>query len=355
MKCNAGGESVRELGRFARAFLESRGAAVEARDETSEAVLPESLARLLDLPEYVTLAEGTPSQGQHRESGRYYLHFGSPVLEKMTAALCDECPLIECRTEVDYLKSQGFDRLIKESFSFDKAVGAVKNTAEILTPYICVTCRYQAQSDEQKEGLVSLTFNRDTGALVTAMEKLLAVTPKQFFRPRAAGIQDISAGTVTDWIRASIGDLIREELAPFQESMTRRFRRDMGNLIDYYSALHDEMEKSLQRPGLSTNLVAERKEKMALLIEELGRKGEDLFKKYSIRVAVTPCTVMVIRTRAVKVLYELARGKRTAAVSFIYNPVTKELDPLVCRKCRRSMTTVYFDDVMRLLCLQCAP
>ena len=56
---------------------------------------------------------------------------------------------------------------------------------------------------------------------------------------------------------------IAEEIVPFQESMNRRFKRDVANLGEYYASLKEEMEKSLERPGLSDQLIKDRQEKIA--------------------------------------------------------------------------------------------
>jgi hypothetical protein len=145
-----------------------------------------------------------------------------------------------------------------------------------------------------------------------------------------------------------------EEINSFQESMTRRFRRDVDNLEEYYHALKKEMEKSLERPGLSPELINDRKEKIALVPDELASKRDDLFKKYSIKVKLEPCAAMVINTPAVKILYKISIGRNHNSLSLTYNPVTKSIDPLVCHGCGRSITRVYFCNHLHLLCAMCS-
>ena len=65
------------------------------------------------------------------------------------------------------------------------------------------------------------------------------------------------------------------------------------------------MEASLGRSGVSDHLIQDRKQKIALLPEELARKKDDLLQKYSIQVKVTPCAALFIRTPAVRVLFEM--------------------------------------------------
>ena len=56
----------------------------------------------------------------------------------------------------------------------------MKNTATVLTEYLLLTCRFLAQSDEQKEGLMPLAFNLETGAPVGDIEAMLDTTEKIF-------------------------------------------------------------------------------------------------------------------------------------------------------------------------------
>jgi hypothetical protein len=92
--------------------------------------------------------------------------------------------------------------------------------------------------------------------------------------------------------------------------MNRRYQRDVNNLSEYYTELTNEMKKALKRPGLSAELMAERQEKIDLIPDEMTKKKEDLFKKYSIRVNLRLSSVMLIRTPAVKLFCRAEVGRR---------------------------------------------
>ena len=88
--------------------------------------------------------------------------------------------LVECDLHFDYLKSQGFDKLIRNQFTFHGAVGKVESFAEVRTEYFLMTCKYLAQSDEQKEGLIRLIFNLETGARIEDMEQNIRLSVNEF-------------------------------------------------------------------------------------------------------------------------------------------------------------------------------
>jgi hypothetical protein len=113
------------------------------------------------------------------------------------------------------------------------------------------------------------------------------------------------------------------------------------------------MESSLGRAGLSDRLVQDRKEKIALIPDELAKKKEDLLKKYSIRVRIIPCAALFLRTPAVKILCDIHIGREKKPVSLIYNPMTKGLDPLVCDGCGRGTSSISFCSQQHVLCSRC--
>ena len=160
--------------------------------------------------------------------------------------------------------------------------------------------------------------------------------------------------TIVKCLKIEINEAITKKIDLFQASMIRRFKRDIKNLKEYYSSLKTEMEKNLERPGLSKQLIEERKEKIALLPDELKRKGDDLFNKYRIKVKVMPCTIMLINTPAIKILCRISVGKKTKNLPMLYNPVTKSIDPLICDGCGHSITNLHFCDNLHTLCSFCS-
>lgn len=334
---------------FARRFLERQGALVEGRPAGLDAILPPPLAERLEVPEYVTFREEQPAEGE----GEYSINYGAPLLEKMVDLCCNSLPLASSRLSFPYIKSQGFDRLIRDQFTFRNSLCKVTSTALIKTHYLLLACRYVARSDEQKEGLISLFFHFDTGAFLPYPADgsfMAAAEPDSL--PESA--RDISRWEkILKGISLEADGLIGKEIRDFRDSMNRRLKRDAGNLEEYYGALKKEMELSLTRAGLSDRLVLDRKEKITLLPEELARKRQDLVMKYSVRVKVIPCAALFIRAPGVRILCDLHAGREKRPVSLTYNPITKALDPLLCEGCSRSVATVSFCSRLHLLCSRC--
>jgi uncharacterized small protein (DUF1192 family) len=344
-------EDTRSLAYFVARFLESHGALVERQNGGMDALLPEKLARRLQTPEELRLTFGPLASAAQ---GDVALNYGTPLLERMVEDACAQVPIVDCRLSFDYLKTQGFASLIDQQFVFHGAVARVVNTAEVLTQYLALSCRYLAQSDEQKEGMLSLVYHVETGAEVSGMEAQLMSVARSFADPGPAEAWDESlVRRIMDWAEKGLSRRVAAEIGPFAESMNRRYRRDVSHLEAYYQSLADEMTASLQRSGLSAAGIADRKEKIALIPEELERKKNDLFKKYSIRVKAALCGAMRIQTPAVKIYLRLAVGRRNQDKALIYNPVTKALDPAVCQGCGASTNRIYFCTGFHRLCPEC--
>ena len=95
------------LEQFVRRFFELHGAEMEKTPRGLEVLLPGELAQRLETPDYIHIQTGPEAAGEHA------VNYGSPLLEKVVDAACETAPLLNCQLNFDYLKRQGFDKLIQ--------------------------------------------------------------------------------------------------------------------------------------------------------------------------------------------------------------------------------------------------
>lgn len=336
-----------QLPLFVQRLLTLHGAEVEMEGARLHVVLPDALARDLGLPEFCAL------HFEDQNADGYTVQYGQPLLEKMAAKASRDIPFAGVRVIFDYVKQQGFERLLGEQFAWANAVGRVENSAETRCDYLLLNCRYLAQSDEQKEDLLPMGLNLETGAPCDQLAQALEYQQKEVEK----GLETISArqlAQVLQWVNRHAPQVLEPHIRSFRESMDRRLRRDVANLQEYYNGLRQEMQAALKRPGLSEALIRDRREKIDLIPEELAAKKEDLIKKYSIKVSIRLCAAMRIRTPAVKVLFGAAIGRDRRQLSLTYNPIVKAFDPLVCEGCGRGTFAIHFCARRHLLCPWCA-
>ncbi len=336
---------------FAQRFLELGGAAVEKNGPDMEALLPEKLRLLLDVPEDIRICGNNEKIADSHK--HYAVAYGTPLLESMISGALEKIPLAGCRLEFDYVKSGGFQRLVDEELTFYGAVASIETIAEAITDYYLVACRYTAQSDEQKEGLLTAAFRAGTGDFVPEMAQALntAACIRTFFKPDAGASE--TAALLSDAVERTAHQLLRDQLEPFRRSMNRRFKRDVANLNEYYRSLDREMRKSLEKPGLSENAKSDRQSKIDAIPSELASKTDDLFKKYSIKVRLQPTALMQIRTPVKKIACTLSVGRQTRQLFLTYNPVTRKIDPPSCTICKKPVSHIHFNSRLEPVCYGC--
>jgi len=346
----------RELLSFVCRFLEEKGALGEPGKNRVDMLLPSDLATELELEEYISIVPGAAEADEKEtvDDRKYYpIHFGAPILDKICSIAGSHSPLTQLSLSFDYLKKGGFDALIANQFEFYKAKGSVVRSAEVKTHYAILTFKYLAQSDEQKEGLMDLAVNMETGAVVTGMADHLSAVEKHYDSRMALNYSQEKIDRILKLTRMYVGQGVEETLSDYKKSMVRRFKRDVLRLREYYDALAKEMEESLARSGVSPRLQEERRAKIAMIPDELAAKEQDTLNKYSIRIKVSLAAVMAISTPAVKVSFNAVAGRQKKEIPIIYNPVTKLMDPLVCDTCGRSMYRIAFSQGLALVCSHC--
>lgn len=333
---------------FTRDFITTHGGVVDDSSSAMDAVLPRELAERLSVPEYLQL--GFESDDKEENT----VFYGSPLLENMVNIARERIPIACCALQFDYLKSAGFDNLVQDLFTFGNAVAKVEKAAPTRSQYILLHCHYIAQSDEQKEGLITLVYNRETFTDVSSMASNLNRSDMSFktvSTPTSLTGKEIDQ--LETMVRTDTQTCLAAKLSQFEASMNRRYRRDVKNLKEYYQALEQEMKASLERAGQSEQLIAERQEKIALLPTELASKTDDLFNKYSIDVSLKLAGAMLLQSPVVKVFQQISVGRKKGTVSLTYNPVMKTIEPLRCCRCGQATYQPFFTPEIEVRCPRC--
>jgi len=336
---------------FARRFLQLHDAAVESDVSAIEALVPEQLRTLLEVPEHIRMSEDGGDAADR--DYHYTVTYGAPILERMIGHTLETIPIAGCRLEFDYIKNGGFDRLLQDQLTFYGATAAIETVAAVTAEYVQVSCRYTALSDEQKEGLLTMVFNTGTSGWVPAMAEAFDTGGCRtvFTRPGP----DIKHKIIplAEKLDQSARGLLEDRLAAFHASMNRRFQRDIANLEEYYRSLEAEMQKSLEKPGLSESARSDRQAKIEAIPAELASKKEDLLKKYSINVRLQLAAAMYIRTPAKKIACRLSIGKQRRQFFLTYNPVTRAIDPPPCTICQKPISHIHFNSRLEAVCYGC--
>lgn len=331
---------------FALRAIEQYGGITEKHRDGFVAIVPPDLAQLLEVPEEFRLG-----------SDDMPLLYGSPLLDRLINLSTGEIPLVFSQVEVPYLKKEGFDRLLGNDIFFYGCQTRIAGRAETRTTYSVLTCRYVALSDERKEGLVTLCVHDQSGALIDGVD---AWFPELQLREYPAGAVPLQfstdiTGAVSSALRKA-GGCAQADLADFLRSMERRLHRDVQNTKEYYASLQKEMEASLARSNLHDAQRRDRMAKIAMLPQEMEQKVVDLQAKYRVQVHIRGAALVRLLVNVAQVMVDIHFRKNSRSIALTWNPMTRQLDPLVCECCGETTRGVYpreANALVRLFCFAC--
>ena len=342
-----------DLTDFAARFFAANGAAMEKREKGIHVLLPDETAAALEVGEEIFLAQDPDDPQINKGKECHAIQFQTPLLDGIVSMAGKAPPFLQAGLNFTYIKTQGFEKLINEQFTFYKSKIQKISTADIITRYLILTCRYLAQSDEQKQGLIDFAVNLETMSLPPDMPEMMGNTEKQYAFEKVGGFSREKIRKIHSLVESLGPSAVEEELEPFKKSMNRRYKRDSASLDTYYRALEEEMAESLERTGLSEKVVREREAKIAMLPQELAAKKKDLLNKYTIKLNFSPAAALLVTTPCVRISVTLISGRRTKTLPVMYNPVTKQMDPLVCTSCGISTCAAGLTDTLDLCCPGC--
>jgi hypothetical protein len=339
---------------FVCEFFKAHGAELEQNSDIIDVLLPQKLVKALDVDEYICVAPATYKiSDTNKLKNLHKIEFGTSLLDNIVSMAGSHFPVLDINLKYHYLKTQGFNHLIKSQFEFYKCKPRVTDTAEMINRYILLTCCFTAQSDEQKQGLIDFTFNIDTGSLIPGMMRMLPGIEKEYKTQSVNDYSSKDADKIYNLINLYGHDIVSKRLENFIKSMNRRHQRDSKSLDTYYNALKKEMVQNLERLGISSRVVKERKEKIDLLPDELEAKKKDLFNKYSININFIPVAAIKVHSPCVKIFITLVAGRKKHEISMIYNPAIKQVEPVVCQACKLSTYSFGVSSNMHINCLNC--
>ncbi|WP_020587197.1 hypothetical protein [Desulfobacter curvatus] len=336
---------------FACRFFKARGGEVEDQGLIRDILLPEAAAQTLGMDDFFRV--GPEEVVEEGRSKVHAVQLHTPLLDRMLTLAGKSAPFARAELKFDYIKTQGFARLIADRFQFYKSKVRVMKTGEARTRYLVLTCRYTAQSDEIKQGLVEICVNMDTGVVIPDMSQGLSHVQKEFSIKNAEGLNDKEIEAIRTVVSRYGQNLVKDRLASFVESMNRRFQRDTASLDAYYQALEKEMRQNLSRSGLSQELVREREEKIAMIPTELAAKKKDLLNKYGICIDFKPAAALYLTSACVTVFARLISGRNNTDFTLTYNPVTKDMDPVACQSCGAGTYGIGLSPDLNINCLNC--
>ncbi|MEQ9671405.1 hypothetical protein [Coleofasciculus sp. G2-EDA-02] len=308
-------------------------------EQVLNVLLTQTIAKALDLPEEVTFATRADIPESH------FVTYHSAVLNKFSELLADRGCVTQLGVKYEgYLKTTGFEKLLQLHIAPQNGLVRFIEAKPKTTRYIWCNVAYTAEANERRIGMVSFIINESTG--VTPVD----IGDALFWEADRIDVNDSENSAVMQFeelsslIEQTAAKLIKAELEKWNAKLTRTLRRDSERLHAYYGAIAAEIAAKIEHKGLS----GEEKEKELARIEatqrELERKLADIKERYTLSVDAFLHSAMVIHLPTIHINFELVRKKVKRAVTAVWNPFTKVLEPLRCEVSGEPVYEFYLDD-----------
>ena len=333
------------IAQWSRDLLVSRGALVEA-DQAGmlRALLPEDVARILGLEEWLSLNFG-PGAGAD-DPFQWTERLGSllPADQRLVGAR------IRSRSIVPRMDTEA---VLARELVVQNGVCRLVEDYSTLGSYLLFSFQYTVESDERNIGLVSVCLNSSVEAISAQPDFFLEVIRGQLeddpaFRAPAETLARFYPAAA----RAARGE-IRRRVVALEENANRRLARDTQRVESYYRTLLAQIEKRIQKRAADPQAADKERSRAAATELDRAAKLEDLLRKYSLRIQVGLLDVLVVAAPVREISVRLVRKKEERERKLHWNSVLHSLDTPLCEHCRSRAHPVYLCDKVHCLCKEC--
>lgn len=324
--------------------LAARGALVERGDPGALAVLPPPLARELELPDTVALADAS---GDHAIG----CGLGSPLLDRLVAAARASVRVASVASLAEPPRAVAAERLA-DRVVVRNGVADVLGAAHASATYLAGIFTWTAEADDRYQGMALVAANAATNAepdpgCVAMIESLIAGTDARVAEERDGRRATGGAAVVARRAALAIGPRLDE----VGVAVARRRDRERARIDEYFSSLIAEAKRP--RRQVARGAIEAR---VAALHAEHTAKLRDLTARYTLRVRLDPIALVAVAMRVVEVRIRLRRRKGEREIALHMPPSARSPDALACVACPgTTRAPLLCDDALHILCEACAP
>jgi hypothetical protein len=324
--------------------LTARGALVERDGHSALAVLPPALARGLDLPDTLALADTAAD----RAVG---CGLGSPLLDRLVTEARSTVAVAGASSLADPPRLAVAERLA-DRVIVRNGVAELLGVAHASATYLVGIFAWTAEADDRYQGMTMLAANAATGSAPDAacLDALSALIAGADVRVTEGGEARGAAGAAAIVARRAVL-AIGPRLDEVGAAVARRRDRECARIDEYFGSLI--LEAKRPRRQVARSAIEAR---VAALHAEHVAKLRDLTARYTLRVRLEPIALVAIAMRVAEVRIRLRRRKGEREIALHVPPHARAPDALACVACAgTTRAPVLCDDALHLLCEACAP
>ena len=341
---------------FVARLMAGEGAEVEIIEPGGlEFMAPPGVQQSLKVPEFGRLGFGAeiPSDSER-------VSFESDWIQRLGNVLGERGRLLRRKLNVEPPPLAHPERVLQHGLILGNAVHQLLNVSPGWTRYLVCSFRYEAFSDEKRDGIVKIAINLTTSSpvdeFIPAFEAALAAGggAAREWRGSGTGIPESwSRERLNKLIRAVLPERIRASLAPFLGGLERRLERDSARLFEYYDGLRKESSRKTRRhegeqdPEKSAALEQTR---VAAINREYQAKVGDLEQKYALKIDVAPIQTLELTMPVRRFEVIVKRRKKERRLLLDWNPIVRKLEHPLCEHSYSSASVyVVCDEALHLV------
>jgi len=332
---------------FVREIVEIKGGIAEEKEKgVLELLLPEKVGKELFGKEYERLSF-LPDRRQTK-----FVTYDSPLLDKIISLSENLGKTARITAEDIHPRKKNLTHLIEDNFDFpnSRKLGSSIDS-EVICSYLLVNFKVSIISDERKEEIVTAIVDERTlrigREIINPIQKLRC---KEEESPET--VKRYPTKRVYERAKKAAVRSLNRSLKEVEETSLRRLQRDTTRLWNYYKDLKEELKKRMMK-DLSGEKKEELSSKMKAIEMEFERKREDLIDKYGLKVILEPMNACRIYLPKIVAHYKVQRKTSKKELEFFWNPLTKEIEPLVCEACLEDTYAIYLCSKLHLTCPSC--
>ncbi|RKZ48151.1 MAG: hypothetical protein DRR16_14810 [Candidatus Parabeggiatoa sp. nov. 3] len=325
------------------------GIAESSQPNTLNVLLPETVAKWLELDEEVTFT----TTADVRDG--YFVTYSSDILKQFEALLQEKGYVATLGVKYEgYLKTTGFEKTVTNALKPLNGLIRVQNAKEKITPYWLCNMAYVGQADENRLGLVSFFLNALTGVAPIEIGDALLWESDRMAVVEESPELSVSFETLSGIIENISQSLIEDELENWQKSLRRKQQRDEDRLTDYYSIIIQEIKEKIEKKHLQDEDKQRELDRIEATKMESKRKLADIRERYALKVEAQMHSALVVQLPTVHIACELIRKKQRRPITVIWNPFSKQIEPLRCEESNVPVSSFYLsNDEVKILSAEC--
>lgn len=329
---------------FVSDALIASGAVLEPSDSVLQCLLPTALAQTLVTEEEITLLR--PST-EHPFG--HILNYEHPILEHLFDHIQQEGRLAYIELTDIISRSGGLQNLFQQTIQLRQGIGEIERIHTSHCTYLLMHFRIEANCQEfSHRDIVSVACNEETLVLAPWLTENITSWPHKTI---TAPFWRQPLSTIYQRLQHALQQKIETLLDPFFQEIFQQISVQRRNLERWHRRERKQILQPLKEDPLSP--VAPILFKLEEVTDVYRETLEAIPHRYPIFVNITPITILRMILPITRVDYQIRLRKNSRNISWIWNPILEQFEPLRCEQCQTERYHIVPTADLQLHCPQC--